>query len=138
MNELKTTLVLGGNESDMESILKSVKLHIGISETDDHFDPDIILDINSVFSILHQMGVGPEKTFSIVDDKAIWDDFLDDDDFNEVKTYMYLKVKMMFDPPTNSNIMNAMKEQINEFEWRLNVSASNKVTEEDDNEDEEQ
>lgn len=122
----------------MESILNSVKLHIGVSVEDTHFDPDIILDINSVFSILRQMGVGPEKTFSIVDDKAIWDDFLDDDDFNEVKTYMYLKVKMMFDPPTNSNIMKVMQEQIDEFEWRLNVSASNKESEEDDNEDEEQ
>ena len=130
------TLVLGGNENDMESILNSVKSHIGISETDTHFDPDIIIHINSVFSILKQMGVGPATTFSIVDDKEIWDDFLDDDDFNEVKTYMYLKVKMAFDPPTNSNIMNAMKEQINELEWRLNVSASNKAMEEEDEEDE--
>ena len=120
----------------MESILNSVKSHIGVSESDTHFDPDIILDINSVFSILRQMGVGPETTFSIVDDSTIWNDFLDDDDYNEVKTYMYLKVKMMFDPPTNSNIMNAMKEQINELEWRLNVSASNESMEEDDEDDE--
>lgn len=122
----------------MESILNSVKSHIGISETDTHFDPDIIIHINSVFSILKQMGVGPVTTFSIVDDKAIWNEFLDDDDFNEVKTYMYLKVKMVFDPPTNSNVMNAMKEQISELEWRLTASASNKATEEDEDEDEEQ
>ena len=87
----------------MESILNSVKSHIGISESEDHFDGDIIIHINSVFSILRQMGVGPETTFSIVDDKAIWNDFLvDDPDFSEVKTYMYLKVKMIFDPPANS------------------------------------
>ena len=120
----------------MESILNSVKLHIGVSVDDDHFDSDIILDINSVFSILHQMGVGPEKTFSIVDSSVIWDDFLDDDDFNEVKTYMYLKVKKMFDPPTNANLLKALDEQINELEWRLNVSASNKETEEDEEDDE--
>ena len=114
----------------MESILNSVKLNIGISSTDTHFDSDIILHINSVFSILHQMGVGPDKTFSIVDDTAIWDDFLDDDNYNEVKTYMYLKVKKIFDPPANSNILNAINEQIEELEWRLNVSASNNESEE--------
>lgn len=122
----------------MESILNSVKSHIGISETETHFDPDIIIHINSVFSILRQMGIGPTTTFSIIDDKAIWDDFLDDDYFNEVKTYMYLKVKMVFDPPTNSNVMNAMKEQINELEWRLTASASNKAIEEDEEDENEE
>ena len=119
----------------MDSILNSVKSHIGISETEDHFDGDIIIHINSVFSILRQMGVGPKTTFSIVDDKPIWNDFLEDDpDFSEVKTYMYLKVKMIFDPPANSNILAAMKEQISELEWRLTATASNKKTE--DNGDE--
>lgn len=136
-------LALGGNEHNMEgvlhieSILNSVKKHIGISEEETHFDPDIIIHINSVFSILNQMGIGPAKTFSINDEKAIWNDFLEDDpDFSEVKTYMYLKVKMIFDPPTNSNVMTAMKEQISELEWRLTVTASNKKMEEDKVEDE--
>lgn len=120
----------------MESILNSVKTFIGISETDTHFDADIILTINSMFSTLRQMGVGPEKTFSIVDDKAIWDEFIDDDDYNEVKTFMQLKVKMVFDPPTNSNILTAMKEEISELEWRLTVTGSNKRMEEEDEEDE--
>ena len=114
----------------MESILDSVKRHIGVDVDETHFDFDIIIHINSVFSILHQMGVGPETTFSISDNKTIWDDFTDDDDFNEVKTYMYLKVKMIFDPPTNSNVMAAMERQISELEWRLNATASNKAMEE--------
>lgn len=124
------TLVLGGNENDMESILDSVKSHIGIATEETHFDFDIIIHINSVFSILHQMGVGPEKTFTITDNKAIWDDFTDDDNFNEVKTYMYLKVKMIFDPPSSTSVMEAYKRQIDELEWRLSVSASNKAMEE--------
>lgn len=132
MSEQNTILVLGGNENDMESILNSVKSHIGISEEETHFDSDIIIHINSVFSILRQMGVGPEKTFSITDEKQIWNDFLDDDDFNEVKTYMYLKVKMIFDPPSSSSVMDAIKRQIDELEWRLTVSASNKAMEEQD------
>lgn len=118
----------------MESILNSVKSHIGISEDETHFDSDIIIHINSIFSILRQMGVGPDKTFSIVDASAIWDDFLDDDDFNEVKTYMYLRVKMIFDPPASSSVMDAMKRQIDEMEWRLTVSASNKAMEGQDEE----
>ena len=114
----------------MESILNSVKSHIGISEEETHFDSDIIIHINSVFSILNQMGVGPAKTFSVVDSNTIWDDFCDDDDYNEVKTYMYLKVKMIFDPPSSSSVMDAFKRQIDELEWRLTVRASNKQTEE--------
>ena len=114
----------------MESILNSVKLFIGISEEETNFDTDIIITINSIFSILRQLGVGPTKTFSIVDDKQIWNDFLEDDeDFSEVKTYVQLKTKLIFDPPTNSNILTAMKEEIKEIEWRLTTTASNKKME---------
>lgn len=120
----------------MESILNSVKSHIGVDAEETNFDSDIMIHINSVFSILHQMGVGPEKTFSIVDEKAIWSDFTEDDnDFSEVKTYMYLKVKLIFDPPTNSNVLEAMERQKNELEWRLAATASNKAME-DSNKDE--
>lgn len=118
----------------MESILDSVKTNIGCNVDEDHFDSDIILHINSVFSALHQMGVGPEETFSIVDNKAIWDDFIDDDDFNFVKSYMYLEVKLLFDPPANSNLLAAMERQRDKLEWRLNVCASNKAMEENNNE----
>lgn len=122
----------------MESILNSVKTFIGMNEEETHFDTDVIITINSIFSILRQLGVGPEETFSIIDDKAIWNDFTQDDpDYSEVKTYVQLKTKLIFDPPSNSNILTAMKEQVAELEWRLTVTASNKKMEEDkENEDE--
>lgn len=127
-------LVLGGN-NNMESILNSIKQLLGIDESETHFDTDIIIHINSVFSILNQLGVGPETTFSIIDSSTTWSDFTDaDDDYNTVKTYVYLKVRMIFDPPSSSNVMNAMEKQINELEWRLTVQASNKLMEETDNE----
>ena len=117
----------------MESILNSIKSMIGINEEDTSFDLDIIIHINSVFSILRQLGVGPETTFGILDDKPVWDDFLDDNvDFNEVKTYMYLKTKLVFDPPASSTVIKAMEDNIKEYEWRLAASASNKAMEETD------
>lgn len=112
----------------MESILDSIKKLLGISEEETHFDTDIIMHINSVFSILGQMGVGPTKSFSIQDNKATWDDFIEDDaDFNNVKTYMYLKVRMLFDPPASSSVLSAMERMISEHEWRLHVAAMDKT-----------
>ena len=119
----------------MESILTSIKQLLGIGETETHFDMDIIIHINSAFATLNDIGVGPENTFSIVDEKAIWDDFVDDDNYNQIKTYVYLSVRLLFDPPTSSFVLAAMERQHKELEWRLNVRASNKTTE--DNEDEE-
>lgn len=122
----------------MESILISIKQLLGISENDTIFDTDVIIHINSVFSTLKQMGVGPIEKFRIVDDKPIWSDFTGEDyDYDEVKTYVYLKVRLIFDPPTNSNVINAMKEDIKELEWRLSVTASNKKMEEDEEEEDE-
>ena len=116
----------------MESILNSIKQLLGVGEEETHFDTDIIIYINSAFSTLNQLGVGPEETFNIVDDKAIWDDFIEEDDYNEMKTYVYLKVKLVFDPPTSSFVLAAMERQKDELEWRLNVRASNKITKEND------
>lgn len=122
----------------MESILNSVKSFIGISEEETHFDTDVIITINSLFSILRQLGVGPEETFSIIDDKSVWNDFTNDDpDYSEVKTYVQLKTKLIFDPPANSNMLNAMKETISEIEWRLTVTASNKKMEAGENDEDE-
>lgn len=119
----------------MESILKSIKKLLGISDEETHFDSDLIMHINSVLTILNQLGVGPSDGLSIVDDTSVWDDFINDDvDFNAVKTYIYLKVKLVFDPPLNSSVLSAMERQISELEWRLNVNASNKSTEEGNNE----
>lgn len=108
----------------MESILTSIKKLLGIAEEYEHFDNDIIMHINSVFMILTQLGVGPSKGFVITDSSASWDDFLPEggEKLQAVKTYMYMKVKLMFDPPTSSAVMESMNRMINEFEWRLNVA----------------
>lgn len=109
----------------MESILTSVKKMLGITEDYEHFDSDIVMHINSVFMILSQLGVGPANGFSISDKFATWTDFLPEDNknFEAVKTYMYLKVRLIFDPPLSSAVMEAMKQMISELEWRLNAEA---------------
>lgn len=108
----------------MESILTSIKKLLGIAEEYEHFDNDIIMHINSVFMILTQLGVGPSKGFMITDSSASWDDFLPEggEKLQAVKTYMYMKVRLMFDPPTSSAVMESMNRMVNEFEWRLNVA----------------
>ena len=108
----------------MESILISIKKLLGITEEYDQFDPDIIMHINSVFMILTQLGVGPAEGFSIEDDTALWTDFIQDiKKLESVKTYIYLKVKLAFDPPLSSAVIESMNRLINELEWRLNVAA---------------
>ena len=108
----------------MESILTSVKKMLGITENYTHFDEDIIMHINSVFMILRQMGVGPEKGFRIEDDLATWQDFTSDNLMLEsVKSYMYLKVKLLFDPSASSAVTDSMNRLISELEWRLHVAA---------------
>ena len=108
----------------MESILTSIKKLLGIAEEYEHFDNDIIMHINSVFMILTQLGVGPSKGFVITDSSASWDDFLPEggEKLQAVKTYMYMKVRLMFDPPTSSAVLESMNRMINELEWRLNVA----------------
>lgn len=120
----------------MESILKSIKKLLGISDEETNFDSDLIMHINSVFAILNQMGVGPSKCFEIIDDTAVWSDFIEEDaSFNNVKTYIYLKVRLVFDPPLSSSVLSAIERQISELEWRLNVNAENNPTEEGNDED---
>ena len=108
----------------MESILTSIKKLLGITEEYEHFDDDIIVHINSVFMILTQLGVGPSEGFSISGKGNNWSEFISTDSKNleSVKTYMYLKVKLLFDPPLGSAVMESMNRMINEFEWRLNVA----------------
>ena len=106
----------------MDSILTSIKKLLGIAEDYTHFDSDIIMHINSVFMVLNQLGVGPLEGFMIEDDSATWDEYITaEDNLGAVKSYMHLKVKLLFDPPTNSSVMECMKQMINELEWRLNV-----------------
>lgn len=110
-----------------DSILNSIKGLLYIDESETGFDNDIIMHINSVFMILNQLGVGPKEGFFISDDTATWTDYLGEDKSLEgVKTYVYMKVKMIFDPPTSSAVMESMKRYIDEFEWRLNITASMK------------
>lgn len=107
----------------MESILTSVKKMLGIPEDYEHFDADIIMHINSVFMILTQLGVGPAEGFTIMDEDAAWNDFIQDNKkIQSVKSYMYLKVRLLFDPPLSSAVIDSMTRLINELEWRLNVA----------------
>jgi len=109
----------------IESILTSIKKLLGITEEYTHFDSDIIMHINTVFMTLNQLGVGPDAGFRIEDKNATWDEFVNNDDYlDAVKSYMHLKVKMLFDPPLSSAVMEAMKQQINELEWRLNINTN--------------
>lgn len=107
----------------MDSILTSIKKMLGITEDYTHFDTDIVIHINSVFSILTQLGVGPPEGFYIQDKTTIWDEYITDPNKIEmVKSYIYLKVRLLFDPPSSSSVIEAFNKQISEFEWRLNVS----------------
>lgn len=107
----------------MESILTSIKKLLGIAEDYKHFDTDLIIHINSVFMILAQLGVGPSESFSISDEYTVWSDFIPEGQKLEaVKSYMYLKVKLLFDPPLSSAVIESMNKLIAEYEWRLNVA----------------
>lgn len=111
----------------MESILTSIKKHCGIDAEYKHFDPDIIEHINSVIADLWQIGVGPYEGFMIEDDTTSWWDFLQDSKkYHAVKSYMELRVKLLFDPPTSSAVMESMQRQIDKWEWRLNVASETK------------
>lgn len=104
-----------------QSILTSVKKLLGIPDSYKAFDLDIIIHINTVFVVLYELGVGDEP-FSITDETAVWSDFLKDSkDLNLVQTYVYLKVRLMFDPPTSSAAIQAMKDLVSELEFRINV-----------------
>lgn len=109
-----------------ESILTSIKKLLGIQKDYEHFDQDIIIHINSVFSTLTQLGVGPPEGFSITGADDVWEDFIPQNPKLEfVKSYIYQKVKLLFDPPLSSAVIEAMNRSIAEFEWRLNVEAEN-------------
>lgn len=107
----------------MDSILTSIKKLLGIEEEYTQFDSDIIMHINTVFLNLTQLGVGPPEGFLIEDDSTTWDDFIgDSNQLQAVKTYVYLKVKLLFDPPLSSSVTESINRIISELEWRLNVA----------------
>ena len=108
----------------MESILTSVKKLLGITEEYEHFDADIIMHINSVFLILNQLGVGPKEGFIIEDETSEWTDFIEDSaQLQAVKSYMGLRVKLLFDPPLSNAVIESTNHMIAEFEWRLRLAA---------------
>ena len=109
----------------MDSILTSIKKLLGITEEYTHFDADLIMHINSVLMTLRQMGIGPSNGFSITGSYETWEDFLGDElsMLESVKSYTYHKVRLMFDPPTSSALMEAINRQIGELEWRLNIAS---------------
>ena len=105
------------------SILTSTKKILGIAEDYTVFDLDVITHINSAFSTLTQLGVGPAEGFMIEDETAVWTDFIVDADpqYNSVKSYVYLRTRLLFDPPTTSYLIAAFNDQLKELEWRLNI-----------------
>lgn len=110
----------------MDGILLSVKKMIGLDENYNHFDNDIIMHINSVMMVLSQLGIGPAKGYYLDECNmytATWSEFLGDyPELQAVKSYVFLRVRMLFDTPTSSSVIEANNNLIKEFEWRLNVA----------------
>lgn len=111
----------------MESILTEIKKMLGIESEYTHFDSDIIVHINTALMTLNQLGVGPSEPAFITNESDTWENTLGGvKNIAAVKTYIYLKVRMLFDPPTSSFVMDAMNRQATELEWRLNVQIESK------------
>lgn len=108
----------------MDSILTSIKKLLMLDESYEHFDEDIIMHINSVLATLTQLGVGPPEGFSISDKSATWSDFIGDaKNLEAIRSYVYLKVRLLFDPPTSSALIDSINHQASEYEWRININA---------------
>lgn len=113
----------------INSILDSVKKTVGIDPADTAFDDDILMHINSVFSDLNQLGIGPADGFEIQDKTTEWAVYTASVKLlNNVKTYMYLRVRMLFDPPATSFLLDAMQRQTEQLEWRINIYHEGTVT----------
>lgn len=116
-------------DSIFDSILTSIKKLLGPEENQTQFDPDIIMHINTVFADLNQLGAGPEDGFAITDKTEKWTDFISDPKkFQNIKTYMYLRVKLVFDPPESSAVIASMEREINKLEWRINAAVDPGMT----------
>lgn len=110
------------------SILDGTKKALGLDPDYTIFDSDIIMHINSTFATLNQLGVGPNDGYMIEDNATTWDDFLGGKKYlNEVKSYTYLRVRLLFDPPQMGYLVQAIKDQIKEHEWRINVHAESRL-----------
>lgn len=110
-----------------DSILTSVKKMLGIVEEYEHFDADLIMHINSVLAILTQIGIGPPDGFMIEDKTVEWSEFIGESaELTMVKSYVFLKVKLLFDPPLSTAVLECYKTQISEYEFRLNIAGGEK------------
>lgn len=107
----------------MENILTSIKKMLGIDESYHHFDKELLVFINSVFGILFQLGVGSKSSQFICDETSTWDEFIRNEEIETVKSYMFMKVKLLFDPPSSSFVLSSYERLISEFEWRCNVDS---------------
>ena len=117
----------------IESILISIRKQIGLDENCKDFDADLIIHINSAFMNLKQIGVGPDEGYSIQDTSEVWEDYIDTDANPElktllsaIKTFIYLKVRLAFDPPQGGAVLEHMNKMLAETEWRINVEAESK------------
>lgn len=109
----------------MESILGTIRQMIGLGD-ETYFDPSLIAHINTVLASLNRLGVGPTEGFYIEDDTTTWNDYIPEmgkAKFHAVKTYIHLRVRILFDPPTNASVLKAYQDEIKELEWRLNDAA---------------
>ena len=106
-----------------DSILVTIREALGMEGDTEEFDTDLIIHINSCLNFLTQVGIGPVDGFAINGDSEQWSDFIQEDRFNMVKSYILMKLKVVFDPPSNSFVLNALKEEIAETEWRLKEEA---------------
>ena len=106
----------------MDSVLLTIKKLLGIDSDYTHFDKDIIIHINSVLMTLNQIGIGPEEPVTISSEMDTWSNILGDTkNLEAIKTYVYIKVRILFDPPSSSFVLEALKRQADEIEWRLNM-----------------
>lgn len=103
----------------MDSVLNSIKKLLGIQESYTIFDADLIMHINSTFAMLNQIGIGPKEGFMIEDSYTTWDEYITKANESMVKSYIYLKVRLLFDPPSNNSLTESINRQLSELEWRL-------------------
>ena len=109
----------------MVSILDSIKQLLGIDAADTNFDKELIMHINGALMVMNQLGVGPNTGYSITSKDNTWDEFLlGRTDLDAVKTDIYLRVRLMFDPPQNSFLVSALEKQIQEYDWRITVNTA--------------
>lgn len=111
----------------MDYILTSIKKLLGIDPKYSAFDDDIIIHINTVLIILNQLGIGPAEGFQVVNGDETWDEFTTTENENMVRTFVYLKVRLMFDPPASSVLIDSINNMLAELEWRLYLEGENKA-----------